>query len=139
MNYQETKENTAKAYGSNLSISTKKSVEICNKIRGMSVVKAKRLLEQVIYKEKPIPMARYNRDTAHKKTMAAGKYPVNAAASILKLIKSAEANAQHKGLSQNLVVAHIAANQASRPWRFGRQRRRKMKRTHIEIVLQEKK
>ena len=32
----------------------------------------------------------------------------------------------------------MAAHKASAPWHYGRQRRRKMKRTHIEIVIGEK-
>ena len=132
--------NYAKAYGRDLSISTKKSVEICNNIRGKKLKKAGQILEKTITKERPIVMKRYIRDTAHKKGIAAGKYPIKAATSILKILKNAESNAQNKGLStKDMIVYHIAAHRAATPWHFGRQRRRKMKRTHIEIVLLEKK
>ena len=129
----------AKAYGRDLSISTKQSFEICNNIKGKSVAYAKYLLEKNIAKELPVPMKRYKKDTAHKKAIAAGKYPVNAATNILTILKSAESNAQNQGLSsKNLFIAHISAHKASTPWHYGRQRRRKMKRTHIQIILQEK-
>ena len=132
--------NYAKAYGRDLGISTKKSVEICNNLRGKQLKRAEQILEKAIAKEQPIVMKRYIKDMAHKKGMATGKYPVKAAVAILKILKNAESNAQNKGLStKDMIVYHIVAHKASTPWRFGRQRRRKMKRTHIEIVLLEKK
>ena len=47
---------------------------------------------------------------------------------ILFTLKSAESNAEQKGLSSPLVIREILANQASRNWHFGRHRRRKTKR-----------
>ena len=133
-------DNMARAHGRNLSVSTKQSVEICNNIRHMPVQKAKTLLEKVITKEKSIKMTRYMKDTAHKKEIGAGKYPVKAAKEILSLLESAESNAQNKGLStKDLVIKHISAHLASRPFHYGRKRRVKMKRTHIQIVLLESK
>ncbi|MBN2368551.1 50S ribosomal protein L22 [Candidatus Woesearchaeota archaeon] len=130
----------AKVYGRDLSISTKYSVEVCNALRGKPIGRAKRLLENVIEKKEPIRIGRFNRDTAHKRGIGPGKYPVNVATEILNLLKSAESNAQNKGLStKDLVVMHISAHKASSPWHFGRQRRRKMKRTHVQLVLQERK
>ena len=37
------------------------------------------------------------------------------------------------------VIEHINANKASQPWHYGRKRRSRMKRTHIQIVLKEDK
>ncbi len=139
-NLKEMNENMAKAIGRDLSISTKKSVEICNYIRGKKVEKAKAFLEKVLTKESAVPMRRFNRDTGHKKGIGPGRYPIKTAEQILTIIKSAEANAQNKGLStKDLFISHIAANRAARPWHFGRKRRQKMKRSHIEVVLIEKK
>lgn len=138
--FQNLEGNYAKAYGRDLSISTKKSVEICNNIRGKPLKKAEQILEKAISLERPIVMKRYIKDSAHKKGIATGKYPVKAASAILKILKNAESNAQNKGLNaKDLVVYHAVAHKASTPWRYGRQRRRKMKRSHIEIVLLEKK
>ncbi len=136
--YKADEENIAKAYGRALDISTKKSVEICNVLRGKNLKKAKTYLEKVIKKEKAVPIKRYGRDTAHKPEIAGGKYPVNAAQAILDLLKSAESNAANRSLdTNNLVIEHISAHLASRPWHYGRKRRSRMKRTHVQVVLKE--
>lgn len=129
----------AKVTGRDLSISTKQSVEICKFIRGKSIKKSKELLEKVINGELAVPFTRFNRDMGHKKgKIAAGRYPNKASSELLKLINSLEANAQNKGLDSNsLYIKKIVANRASQPWHFGRLRRRKMKRTHIEITAEE--
>jgi large subunit ribosomal protein L22 len=135
----EVKENMAKAYGQSLGISTKKSVEICRHIRNMKVVKAKKFLERVMKMEEAVPFKRYLHDIPHRTGMAAGKYPITAAEEILKIIKSAESNAQSKGLATpDLTIVHISAHLASRPYHYGRKKRSKMKRTHIQVVLEEK-
>ena len=129
----------AKAYGRDLSMSTKYSVEICNSLRGLPLDKAKKKLEGIITLKEPLYVSKHNKDTAHKKGMAAGKYPVKTATQILGVLKNAEANAQNKGLSSNdSVIVHICAHKAATPWHFGRKRRRKMKRTNLEVVLAEK-
>lgn len=136
--YQKNKDSIAKAYGRDLNISTKYSVLLCKSIRGKSVKKAIDILENIISGKKPLAMTRYNKDTAHKAEIGPGKYPVKAASVILRMVKSAQSNAQNIGLSTNdLVIDHIVSHKASRPWHFGRQRRRKMKRSHIEICLKE--
>lgn len=134
-----TNENQAKIVGKDLSISTKQSIEIANFIRGKNIQKAKNELQKVIEKKLAIPFTRFNRDMGHKKgNIAAGRYPQNAAKEFLNLLKGVEANAQNKGLStSNLVIATIIPNKASRPWHYGRRRRIKMKRTHIEIIAEE--
>ncbi|MCM2325958.1 MAG: 50S ribosomal protein L22 [Candidatus Woesearchaeota archaeon] len=137
--FNELKENMARAYGRDLGISTKQSTEICREIRGMKLAKAKKLLSSVIKKEAAISMKRYNRDTAHKTGMAAGRFPVTAATEILKILNSVESNAQTKGLGKDLVIVHISAHKAVRPFHHGRKKRSKMKRTHIQVVLEEQK
>ena len=133
-------ENEAKAVGIALPISTKFSIEVCDQLRGKPVVQAKRFLEEVITLRRPVPLKRFNRDQSHKPGMAAGRYPVLCCQEILKLLKSAEANAQFKGLSSaNLTVRHISAQHGPKVLRMGRKRRRTAKRTHIEVVLVEKK
>jgi len=131
-------ENQAKIVGKDLSISTKQSIEIANFIRGKNIEKAKNELKKVIEKKLAIPFKRYNRDMGHKKgNIAAGRYPQNAAKEFLNLLNGLEANAQNKGLSTNLIIKTIIPNKASRPWHYGRRRRIKMKRTHIEIIAEE--
>ena len=130
---------TAVVNGRDLSISTKHAVEICSFIRGKSVKKSKEMLSRVVEGKLAVPFTRFNRDMGHKKgNIAAGRYPVKAAKEIINLLNSLEANAQNKGLNtESIYIRQIIANQASRPWHFGRIRRRKMKRTHIKILAEE--
>ena len=133
-------ENIAKVMGKDLPISTKQSVEICKFIRHKDLQKVKQILNDVILMKRAIPFTRFNKDTGHRiGKIAAGRFPQKAAGHILKLINSLEANAQNKGLNtDSLYIKTIIANKASTPWHYGRLRRRKMKRTHIEIIAEEK-
>jgi len=131
----------AKLVSHNLRISRKFSVELCNLLRYKDVNRAEKMLEQIIAKQLPVPLKRYNRDVGHKKGkgIAAGRYPIKAAETILKLLRSAKANAENKGMNvENLYIARMVANKGNTRWHFGRHRRRKMKSTHIEIELAEK-
>lgn len=130
----------ARAIGTALPISFKQSVEICSFIKNRNVNDAKKILQDAAEKKAAIPFKRYNWDLGHKKKIGPGSYPQKASAEFIRLIESAEANAQFKGLStSNLVIAHISAHKAGKAWHFGRKTRRKMKRTNIEIVVEEKK
>jgi large subunit ribosomal protein L22 len=132
--------NEAKAVGVAIPVSYKQSYEVAKHLRGKSLAQAKRILEDAIALRRAIPITRFNTDTGHKAGMAAGRYCVNTCTHILKLIKTAESNAQHKGLSAaNLVVRHIAAQRGPKSFHYGRQRRRQFKRAHVEIVLREEK
>jgi large subunit ribosomal protein L22 len=130
---------TARVLGKDLSISKKHSVEICRWIRKKKLSKAKEMLKKVLIKEIAVPYRKHTWNLAHKKsTDGPGRYPIKAVKIILGLVEAVEANAQFKGMNTgNLVIEHINAHQASRPWHFGRQRRRKMKRTHVEIIVKE--
>ncbi len=131
-------EKSARAVGLNLPISTKYSVEISRMIRGKSVAKAIVILEKVSTMERAVPMLRFHNEVPHKKGMSAGKYPWKAAKYILAILKSAESNASDKGLlSDGLIVKSIVPQGASDPMHYGRKGRRRMKRTHIEIVVEE--
>ena len=128
----------AVATAHNLPISLKKSVEICNFLRYKEVKKAKSILNDVIAKKIAVPFKRFNMDTGHKPGMAAGKYPQKASSEVLKLLNSAEANAENKGLdAEKLIISKLIANKGNRMYHSGRHRGIKMKRTHLEIVLEE--
>ncbi len=132
------KEKMARCAVISASVSTKHCIEICNVIRGKKTETAKRVLDDAIALKKPIPFRRFNDNVGHKKASGPARFPVKACTEILQAIEACEANAQAKGLSTaDLVVTHISSNLASRPWHYGRARRRKSKRTHIEIVLLE--
>ena len=53
--------------------------------------------------------------------------------------KNAEANAENKGMSKNLMISHISAHKGETQSRYGRKMGKKAKRTHIKIVVKEKK
>lgn len=134
----EKSEAIATATGKSLPISTKQSVEICNLLRGKTSEQGKKILERVLDKKEAVPYKRYMHGVGHRSgKMAAGRYPERASSHILDLLKSAESNAQNKGLSAPFKIKELIANQATRSWHFGRHRRRKTKRTHIKIVLEE--
>ena len=128
----------SKACGLSLGFSTKQGVEICNAIRKKPLPRAKKILEEAMEGKKAIPFRRFNSDVGHKTKIGPGRYAIKASTEILSIIKSAESNAQIKGLNtSNMVIRHICCHKASTPWHFGRQRGVKMKRTHVEVVLEE--
>ncbi|MFH1455530.1 MAG: 50S ribosomal protein L22 [archaeon] len=136
----EKNDNTAKVLGRNLPISTKQSIEIGTFIKGKTIAKAKIMLANVIAKKVAVPFTRFNKDMGHKKgNIAAGRYPINASTEVLNLLNSAESNAANKGLGSDLFIKMFVANQGTGQWHYGRQRRRRMKRTHIEIIVEEMK
>ena len=134
------KEKMARVIGRALPVSLKHAVEISSFIKGKTTEYAKRYLEDVITQKKAIPFTKFNKGVGHKKAMGPARYPLKASTEIKSLLESAEANAQFKGLNtSSLSIIHISANKAQTQWHSGRQRRRKMKRTHIEIVVEETK
>lgn len=133
----EIKNDTAMVRGMNLPISRKKSVEVCNLLRNKTTKTAKIILKRVMKLDQAVPYRRYNQDTAHRVGIGPGKYPVKTSQEFLRLIESAEANAQHKGLSSNLIIDHISAHKAPLQWHRGRKRRRKQKSAHVRLIVKE--
>ena len=132
-------EHRVKAVGLLMPISTKQSIEICNLIRGKNLQKAKKILSEAKDMKRPIPFKRFTEGAGHKHGIGPGKYPVKACGEILDLVNLVEANAQHKGLdTSSLEIIHICANKGPKSWHYGRQSRIKMKRSHIEIIVEEK-
>ena len=96
-------ERMARAYGKELHISPKHSVEICRAIRGLPITSAKDMLEAVMRKEEAVPFRRYNKRVPHQRTRGPytkktgpGRFPVKAAKEILKVIESAQSNADRE-------------------------------------------
>jgi len=118
------KEKHAKAYGSNLRISTKDAIKICRVIRKKPLDRAKRLLV----------------DLVSKKRSLAGSYYSKAVAEMLSLLESCEKNAEFLGLDPEKLMVHASAHTGP----ITRRRRRKsafgsrMKSTNVEIMLIEK-
>ena len=140
-------EKTAKASGREIKVSHKHSREVCKTIKGMTLTNAKTYLRDVIDKKKPVPITRYNKKVGHRHGLVkafSGRYPIKAAAKILTILESAEANAENKNLdTDRLTILHAAAYPGSKMKRFtprahGRASPKYETLTHIEIVLNEK-
>lgn len=127
-------------------ISPKAAREVCAAIRGLTIPRAKDLLEQVIEQKTPIPYARYKKEVAHKHSNsghAAGKYPAKTAKRLLQAVMSLEANSDFKGLdSERVRIIHSAAHRGLKvkgytPRAFGRSSPSFNTLTHVELVGQE--
>jgi len=139
-------ERTVKASGRELRISPKHAREVCKTIKGMRLNKAKRYLGQVMEKKQSVPFRRFVKKMGHRHGMQkamVGKYPGKAVAKILKVLESAECNADFKGLNiERLRVIHASAYPGMKikraiPRAFGRSSPKNKTLTHIEIVLEE--
>lgn len=124
--------------GVSLPISMKKSKAICKFIKGKKIEKAISDLEEVIVFKKHVPIVG---EVPHKKGYGkagsgSGSYPIKASKQFIKLLRSLRANSDINGLD-NPFIAEASANLAQRP--FGRFGRWKRKRTHIKIIVREKK
>ena len=134
----ENEEKIAKAAGRDMEISTKQTIEVCNAIRKKTIDQARKILEKAIKQESPIKFRRFTEGAAHRKGIGSGKYPVNCCTAILALLNQAAANATFKGLNTSgMIIKALVPQAAAKRWHYGRQRRRKMKRTNLEIVLEE--
>jgi len=134
------KEHIATAKGMNLGISRKFAVEIGRFIKRKKVSKVKTLLEGVIEIKVAVPFTKYHFDLGHKKgSIGPGRFPVSAAKEILYLVKSAEMNAINKNFDmENVYVSNVLVGMGNTTHRAGRLRGRLAKKTHVEIILEEK-
>lgn len=140
-------ETTSKAIGKELNISPKKSVEVCRAVKGMMVEDAKSLLNEVAEGKKAISFKRYKMTVSHKKNIfprkGPGRYPKNVAKAILKVLQSAQDNAEFKGLdSEHMRIVTIVSHRGSvtegqMPRAHGRATPWNEQTTTIEIVLEE--
>lgn len=136
--------NVARARGLELPISPKKTYELMNALRGLSVEKARHLLEDVVALKRPIPFRRYNQETAHKRGIGPGRYPKKVAKSVLLVLKNAEGNAEYDGLDAERLFIKVAScargkiRPASMPRAHGHATPWNEQTTNVEIVLGEK-
>ncbi|MFH1631168.1 MAG: uL22 family ribosomal protein [Candidatus Aenigmatarchaeota archaeon] len=120
----EPKQKYAKAYGSNLRISTKKAVVLSRVMRGKKLSSARRLLDGLLNEARTLD----------------GKYYTKTAKNVLMLLKSCEKNAESMNMNIGNLFVHVSASQGSNL----RRRRRKsafgssMKTTNLEIFLVER-
>ncbi len=143
------KDRTAKASGRDMKISPKNTREVCNTIKGMDLDVAKRYLEGVINKEKPVPFRRFNKKVGHRHGMKqfkwhSGRFPIKSAAKVYEVLSNAESNAAYNGLDPDrLKIIHAATMRGRKIKRYierahGRSTPYFKNLTHVEIVLEEK-
>jgi large subunit ribosomal protein L22 len=140
-------ETTSRALGKELNISPKKSVEVCRAVRGMKVEAAKSLLSDVIDGKRAISFKRYKKTVSPKRNAfprpGPGRYPRNVSKAVLKVLQSAQDNAEFKGLdSENMKIVTIAAHRGTvtegqMPRAHGRSSQWNQETTTIEVVLSE--
>src|SRR5438046_3932328 len=82
-------ETMARAYGRDLPLAWKKSIELARQLRGKTVDNAREYLERVIALKQAVPMRTYNRWVAHKAGTGPARYPVKAAKAFLQILESA--------------------------------------------------
>jgi large subunit ribosomal protein L22 len=139
-------EHTARAKANEIPVSPKHAIEIAGSIRGMTTRQAIAYLEDVVQKKKAVPFKRFNRNVAHKRSLIgwdAGRYPVKASLGYLRLLRSAEKNAEYIGLDiENLKIVHVAANRGRGfrgifPRAMGRATPKRRETVNIEVIVRE--
>ena len=136
-------ENTSKACGYELSVSPKHCREVCKMLVGMKVEDAKTYLRGVAELKIPVPYTRFKYFLSPKPKVGPGRYPKKAALAILKVIESAQSNAEYKGLEADNMKVKLAAAHRGRieksfmPRAQGRSTPWNEQTTNIEIILEE--
>jgi large subunit ribosomal protein L22 len=128
-------------------ISPKHSIEIASFIRNKRINDAIAYLNDVIALKKAIPFRRFNRNVAHKRGLPdnwdAGRYPVKASKTYIRLLESVKKNAEYLGLdAENLKIVQVSANRgraqkAVFPRAMGRATPKIHETVNIEVVAQE--
>jgi large subunit ribosomal protein L17e len=140
----------AKAKASDVRIHFKNAVEVVAAVKGMTLVRAKAYLNNVLEKKEAIPYKHFTggrgRHAQSKNLKAPGSlvgWPKNAVKAVLNLLKNAEANAESKTLdASKLTIAHAQANQAPKGRRrtyraHGRVNAYMSVPAHLELILKE--
>lgn len=92
--------------------SYKDVTQVFKSIRGKSLPKAEKILEEAIAIKKAIPYARFATKIGHRSELGGqkGRYPKKECKLVLQLIQNARANAVQKGMDETLLfVKHAAA------------------------------
>ncbi|MFP4401727.1 MAG: 50S ribosomal protein L22 [Candidatus Nanoarchaeia archaeon] len=123
----------------NTRISLKKSVEVSRAIKGMRVSRAKEYLQDVMAQKQVVEYKRFNQEMPHKrgKGIMAGGFPVNVAEQFFKVLHNCEQNAQNLNLgeAEDLRIVSASVRQGAGRYKMSRLSGRKMKATHIEIIV----
>jgi len=136
-------ETTSKAIGLEQSVSPKHCREVCKMLPGMKVEDAKMYLKGVIDLKTPVPYTRFKMYMSPKPKVGPGRYPKKAAKAILRVLESAQSNAEYKGLDAENMKVKVASASRGRieksymPRAQGRSTPWNEQTTNIEIVLEE--
>ncbi|MEW6528934.1 MAG: 50S ribosomal protein L22 [Candidatus Micrarchaeota archaeon] len=122
--------------------SFKDLIEVCANINGLKTLDAILFLDSTVVGDTPIFYRKYTSKLAHRKELRGrqGRYPKKAAKFVLATLKSAIASAMNKGLGEDLIIIHAAANKKNVFPRVspnsGRIRRRSYYETaRVEIIV----
>lgn len=131
----------SRAYVRGVNASFKDLCAVCDSIRGRNAASAIDFLASAAKGEKAIRYRRHNAGMGHRAELGGGKggYPKKAAGILLKLVQSAYANANAKGIS-NLKVTHASANKGDVIPRMspkGKRMRMDYETAHAQVVLEE--
>lgn len=132
----------SRALGKELPISPKKSAEVCRALKGMHIEDAIVYLENVMEKKQAVPFRKRNRYIGHKKGMGPAAYPVRPAFEILRVLESAQSNAEATGLDPESLRIHIISatkgqtDKYYKPRAQGRSSAWFHETTNVEIVLE---
>ena len=127
-------------------VSPKAAREVCEAIKGLSLDKARALLQDVMAFKRAIPYKRYKKKVPHRRQLSgfyAGRFPVKVAKLMLKLLDNLEANADFKGLDvTRLKIVHATAYPGRKIEKyfsraFGRSSPNFKILVHIEVVGEE--
>lgn len=139
---EDKKDMFAFALANGIEASYKDLCEVCGRIKGKRTSSALSLLERAAEGEIPIMFKTYNKRLGHRRELGGkkGRYPEKAAGLVLKVLKSAIANADVVGLNEERMIFHAAANKTFTYPRLspkGRRNRANYELAKIEIVLRE--
>lgn len=122
--YNPDEKKSARVFGRGLRISQKSSRTVCTRITGMTLDKGRRLLMNMLIQKESI----------------SGKYYTNITKEMLNLLRSAESNAESKGLEPSRLRIHASAHAGFRFYRPRGWKRRGERRKvcNIQMVLEER-
>ncbi|MBN1170329.1 hypothetical protein JXA56_04855, partial [Candidatus Micrarchaeota archaeon] len=134
-------ENCASARLEGVNASYKDLVQVCGTIKSRKTEWALSFLEKAAKGEVAVLYKTHNKRLGHRRELGGrkGRYPKKSAAIVLKVLKSAIANAAVRGIGGDLMIMHAAANKKLSYGRIaskGRWARSSLDTSRIEIILQ---
>jgi large subunit ribosomal protein L17e len=148
--YNPTHSKHAKAKAERVRVHFKNTVQVANAIRGMSLFRAKRYLNNVLRHIEAVPFkGPFNggpgrHAQAKNWKVSQCRWPTKSVRAMLEILRNAEANAKNRSLTRSkLYIAHVHVNKAAlirrRTFRaHGRINAYMCTPSHIELVLEER-